>query len=74
MTGTIKKAPCQLMLSARRQSLLDGLHDKNNGIKAQSACGKEFEIDSESDEEQFPPPPPQATVSTFGEHCRGIHG
>lgn len=58
MTGTIKKAPCDLISQRRRQSSQGEPHTPMSTNSSSMRSTAEF--DSDSDEEQFPPPPPSA--------------
>ncbi|VDM99716.1 unnamed protein product [Thelazia callipaeda] len=56
MTGTIKRAPCDLMMTNRRQSAVTNHRSPSDGIASPSGRSGGTN-DSDSDEEQFPPPP-----------------
>uniref|UniRef100_A0A8R1U277 PH domain-containing protein n=1 Tax=Onchocerca volvulus TaxID=6282 RepID=A0A8R1U277_ONCVO len=69
ITGTIKRAPCDIMLG-NRQSAMTDYRSSSDGIASPSGRSGGT-AESDSDEEQFPPPPPTlvATIS-HGEDSR----
>ncbi|VDK28284.1 unnamed protein product [Gongylonema pulchrum] len=71
MTGTIKRAPCDLLLNGRRHSSITDRRSSSDGIASPSGRSGGT-ADSDSDEEQFPPPPPTvvATLSQVADDYR----
>lgn len=63
ITGTIKRAPCDVMLNNRQSTMTDH-RSSSDGIASPSGRSGGT-AESDSDEEQFPPPPPTvaATIS-----------
>ncbi|CAG9530846.1 unnamed protein product [Cercopithifilaria johnstoni] len=72
ITGTIKRAPCDIMLGSR-QSTMNDYRGSSDGIASPSGRSGGT-AESDSDEEQFPPPPPivVATIS-HGEDSRDVY-
>lgn len=69
ITGTIKRAPCDVMLGNRQSTMTDHRNSSDGIASPSGRSGGTAE--SDSDEEQFPPPPP-TIVSTIshGEDSR----
>ena len=63
MTGTIKRAPCEIMSQSRRQSSQVDTHSSLGASSPSMRSTTDLGADSDSDEEQFPPPPPTITVT-----------
>uniref|UniRef100_A0A158R5D3 Ras-associating domain-containing protein n=1 Tax=Syphacia muris TaxID=451379 RepID=A0A158R5D3_9BILA len=67
MTGTIKKAPCEIMSHSRRET---SQTERTSSLGTSSSSVRSTTdgiCDNDSDEEQFPPPPPTA-YSALGAH------
>ncbi|KAL4002116.1 PH domain family protein [Acanthocheilonema viteae] len=70
ITGTIKRAPCDIMLNNRQSSTITDHRSSNDGVASPSGRSGGT-AESDSDEEQFPPPPPVvATTILHGEDSR----
>lgn len=65
MTGTIKKAPCDIMSQSRRQSSQTEIRSSLGTNSPSLRSTTELGIDSDSDEEQFPPPPPTIASDVY---------
>lgn len=57
VTGTIKRAPCDVQAQYRRQSSQVEMCGSGSGSPSVHSA-PDATADSDSDEEQFPPPPP----------------
>uniref|UniRef100_A0A915Q6D6 PH domain-containing protein n=1 Tax=Setaria digitata TaxID=48799 RepID=A0A915Q6D6_9BILA len=62
ITGTIKRAPCDVLLGNRQSTLTDH-RSSSDGIASPSGRSGGT-AESDSDEEQFPPPPPTLVTTT----------
>uniref|UniRef100_A0A0R3S569 Ras-associating domain-containing protein n=1 Tax=Elaeophora elaphi TaxID=1147741 RepID=A0A0R3S569_9BILA len=69
ITGTIKRAPCDVMLGNRQSTMTDH-RSSSDGIASPSGRSGGT-AESDSDEEQFPPPPP--TVVAIISHGEDSH-
>ncbi|VDK75822.1 unnamed protein product [Litomosoides sigmodontis] len=69
ITGTIKRAPCDVIL-ANRQSTITDYRSSSDGVASPSGRSGGT-AESDSDEEQFPPPPP--TVVSHGDFPDNVY-
>ncbi|VDM47415.1 unnamed protein product [Toxocara canis] len=70
MTGTIKRAPCDVQAQCRRQSSqMEACTGSGSGSPSVHSV-PDLAADSDSDEEQFPPPPPTIMPTSYHEEQR----
>ncbi|VDK54795.1 unnamed protein product, partial [Anisakis simplex] len=66
MTGTIKRAPCDIQqIQTRRQSSQAEMYTGSGSGSTSVNSAPDVTADSDSDEEQFPPPPPTVLPNSY---------